>query len=147
DDGRLVGILHRGPTSQDLLTSDGADTYSIGTASGPLAAAMNAPLPAALVSTAAATTDDDAVAHELIFRNARTAMASIGGASKSILESLAPACDAGLARTDIASPEDLDAALAPCYAAESWVECRTDAGTVFGVCPAPDALDPWRARF
>jgi V8-like Glu-specific endopeptidase len=147
DDGRLVGILHRGPTSQDLLTSNGADTYSVGTASDPLAAAMTAPLPAALVSTAAATTDDDVVAHELVFRNAHTSTASVGGAPKSILESLAAACDKGLARTDIASPEDLDTALAPCYAAESWIECRTDATTAFGVCPTPDALDPWRARF
>jgi V8-like Glu-specific endopeptidase len=149
DDGKIIGILHRGPTSQDLLTSNGADTYSVGTASAPLVAAMSAALPAALVSTAAATTDDDLVAHEAVFRNAHTTSASVNGAPKLVLDSLAAACDKGLARQDIASPEDLDAALAACYAAERWVECRTDMGPgSFGVCPStPDAVDAWRGRF
>jgi hypothetical protein len=148
DDGRIVGILHRGPTSQDLLTSNGADTYSVGTASGPLVAAMTAALPAALVSTAAPTTDDDFVAHELVFRNAHTSTATINGASKSILVSLAAACDKALARKDIASPEDLQTALAPCDAGESWIECRADVPPGgFGVCPGADTADAWRGRF
>jgi V8-like Glu-specific endopeptidase len=147
DDGRIVGILHRGPATQDLLTANGADTYSIGTASGPLVAARaSGALPAALLSTVAPITDADLVAREAVFRNAHVASATVGSAVKQVIDSLATACDAGLARQDIASPDDLDQALAACYAAENWIDCNVDRDpSGFSVCPTD--VTPWHTRF
>ena len=61
-----------------------------------------------------------------------------------MLASLGEACDAGLARTNYASPEDLTEALTPCVAAEFWIECRSDASAGFGVCPSDASA--WAAR-
>jgi V8-like Glu-specific endopeptidase len=138
DAGHLVGLMHRGPTSQDLVSADGVDEYSI--------AAMGAPLPAAMRSTADAVTDDDVVQYQDVYRNAQTANAMVGGVAKPVLTSLGAACDTGLARDDYASPEDLTDALAPCLDAAAWIECRSDAPAgSFGVCPM-DA-DAWRQRY
>jgi hypothetical protein len=146
DEGHLVGLMHRGPTSQDLISGDGVDEYSIGTASAALVAAMADPLPSAMWSVTATATDADVVAHETVYRNARVATATVSGAPKDIVASLGAGCDKGLARQDIASPEDLDSALAPCFEAEGqWIECRSDAKPEFAVCP-PD-VDAWGARY
>jgi hypothetical protein len=145
DAGDLVGIVHRGPTAQDLVSSDGIDEYSVGSASAALIAAMTAPLPAAMVSTAASTTDDDVVQDDTVYLNARAKDAVVSGASKPVIDSLAAACDAGLARDDYASPEDLTAGLGPCLDAEGWIDCRSDAMPAFAVCP--DDVDAWRQRF
>jgi hypothetical protein len=145
DDGNIVGIVHRGPTAQDLVSAEGIDEYSIGTASSALVTAMAAPLPVAMRSTAASTTDDDVVQFALVYRNAQVKDAVVSGAPKPVLTSLAAACDAGLARDDIESPEDLTSALAPCVAAEAWIDCRTDSGAAFAVCP--DDVDAWRQRY
>ncbi|HEX4449168.1 MAG TPA: serine protease [Polyangiaceae bacterium] len=145
DDGHIVGIVHRGPTAQDLVSDDGVDEYSIGTASSALIAAMAAPLPAAMRSVAASTTDDDVVQFAQVYRNAQVKDAVVDGAPKPVLTSLAAACDAGLARDDYESPEDLSSALAPCTQAVAWIDCRTDSGATFAVCP--DDVDAWRQRF
>jgi S1-C subfamily serine protease len=145
DAGRMVGILHRGPSSQDLVSSDGIDEYSIGTASAALIAAMAAPLPAAMWSIDALATDDDVVQHQVVYRNARVANATVDGMPKQVLASLGAACDAALAQRDFASPEDLDTALTPCYAGELWIECRSDATGDFPICP-PD-VDAWGRRY
>jgi hypothetical protein len=145
DDGHIVGIVHRGPTAQDLVSDDGVDEYSIGTASSALIAAMAAPLPVAMRSVAASTTDDDVLQFAQVYLNAQVKEAVVDGASKPVLTSLAAACDAGLARDDYESPEDLTSALAPCTQAEAWIDCRTDSGATFAVCP--DDVDAWRQRF
>ena len=146
DAGHMVGLMHRGPTAQDLVSGDGVDEYSIGTASSALIAAMGAPLPAAMRSTADAVTDDEVVQYEDVYRNAQAMSAMVGGVAKPVLTSLGAACDTGLARDDYESPEDLTDALAPCLDAELWIECRSDAPAGgFGVCPT-DA-DAWRQRY
>jgi len=150
DDGKIVGIVHRGPTGEDLFTSDGANVYSIGTASESIMKAMSAPsLPPVMISTAAATTAGDAVANDLVYLNARVPTVTVGSAPAAVLAVLGDACDAALAPQDFRSPDDLDAALTPCYDAMTWIECRVDAGPLsYGaVCPsAPDAV-AWAGRF
>jgi V8-like Glu-specific endopeptidase len=149
DQGHMVGILHRGSTSQDMETSDGVDEFLIGSASAPIVAALAAPLPASLVSVAAPATDDDVLANELVYLNARTTSvpsAIDGDPARTVLSILGTACDAGLARQDYASPEDMAGALTPCTQAEAWIDCRADStSTAFKVCP-PDT-DAWSTRY
>jgi hypothetical protein len=148
DDGNMVGILHRGPTTQDLLSDVGVDEYSIGTASSALIAAMSAPLPADLWSVAAPATDDEVVQHQVVYLNARAMTATVDSATKPVLSSLGAACDAGLAVQDYDSPEDFDAGLSSCLAGELWIECRSDVlsgGGAFGVCPADASA--WTQRY
>jgi hypothetical protein len=67
---------------------------------------------------------------------------------KAVIDSLGVACDEGLADQAIGMPEDLSAALAPCFAGERWLTCNVAPGTAsssFSVCP-PDA-DAWMMRF
>jgi hypothetical protein len=145
DAGRIVGILHRGPTAQDLVTGNGVDTYSIGTASAALGLAMNAALPPAMWSIHTPATDDDVVAHENVYLNAHAATAPVAGANKQVLDSLAAACDAGLAVQAYGSPDDLAAALSPCFAAEGWIDCAPTSAGSFAVCPSDTAA--WQQRY
>ncbi len=149
DAGEIVGIIHRAPTGEDLFTSTGAEVYSIGTASAPLMAAMNAPLPSALLSTAAATTKDAVVASERIYLNAGVATVNVSEKLVSVVSLLADACDAALAKEDYASLDELAIALAPCRAAAYWIECRADAtkSPYPTVCPEASELAAWNARY
>ena len=61
-----------------------------------------------------------------------------------MIDCLGAACDSGLALPSFESPDDLSSTFAPCVAAVSWIECRADAGTAFGVCP--DQPIVWQAR-
>jgi hypothetical protein len=148
DNGLMVGIVHRAPIGEDLITSDGVNVYSIGTASSSIQAAMGAALPAVMISAAAATTAADAVANDRVYLNGRASSVTVAGTSVGVLTLLGQACDAALARQDFVSPEDLSAALAPCDDATLWIECRLDAGPPpYGVeCPAADAA-AWAARY
>ncbi len=148
-DGQIVGIVHRGPTGEDLVTSLGVNVYSIGTASASILSSMSAPLPTFMISTAAAATADEAVSDDRVYLNARSATVTVAGGSASMLALLGAACDTALARNDFVSPDDLAAALTPCNDATYWMECRIDASPVpYGVvCPsAPDAAS-WTSRF
>jgi hypothetical protein len=148
DSGHMVGILHRAPSEQDLFTANGADEWSIGTASAALLSAMSAPLPAVMWSLATSTTDDAVAQHESLYLNAQQSTANVGGARKAVIDSLGVACDEGLANQAITAPEDLSAALAPCFAAERWITCNTPPGastSSFGVCPSNPSA--WMSRF
>jgi hypothetical protein len=155
DQGHMVGILHRGPTSLDLVSSSGVDVFSIGTASSALIAAMSAPLPQSMWSIHAHGTDADIAKHQTLYLNARAPNSNVDAASRPVLSSLGVACDAGLARQDIVSPDDLANSLDPCTRAELWIECRTDATPgSWGVCPQDttawldryqSVYDHWRA--
>jgi hypothetical protein len=150
DEGRMVGIVHRGPTDQSLYADSSVDTYSIGTPSALLAAAMSAPLPKEMVSTGAETTEAAVVENDLIYLNAHVSTyASTGHGPTSVLSALGTACDAGLAVTDYATPDDLTAALQPCYDAMSWIECRTDEppSSLGTVCPSSAEVARWTERF
>jgi hypothetical protein len=117
----------------------------VGTASAALIAAMSKPLPASMLSIAGPTTDADVVSHQMVYLAARTSTANVGGVEKQVLASLGEACDAALAATDYASPEDLSTALEPCFDAEQWIECRSDEMTPFSVCPTD--RDRWQSRY
>ena len=148
DQGELVGIIHRGPTSEDLYSAEGVDIYSVGTASAPLNAAMAASLPAAMISTASTTTPDAVVAHDLVYLNAHVqSVTTTDGQTSDVLTLLGTACDAALARHDFRSPEDLSAALLPCTDALRWIECRAErtAQAPGTVCPADASA--WSQRF
>jgi Trypsin-like peptidase domain len=146
DEGHMVGILHSGPTSQDLVSNQGVDEYSIGTASAALIAAMAAPLPAAMRSTQDPVTDEEVAQFHAVYLNARAGSAIVNGAPRPVLSSLGAQCDAALAKQSYASPTDLADGLAPCLAAGLWIECRADATPGgFGVCP-PDA-SAWAQRY
>ena len=149
DDGKIVGLLHRGPSSEDLFTDDGVNMYSIGTASGPITAAMTNSLPTTMLSALAATTADAFVTNNLVYLNAQVSTVTVDGASASALTLLGNACDAGLARTDFMTPDDLNTALMPCYSAELWLECRSDAGAVSydALCPSTSDASAWAERF
>jgi V8-like Glu-specific endopeptidase len=148
DAGKLVGIVHRGPTGEGLFTSDGALTYSIGTASAPIVEAMKAPLPPEMISTAAPTSAAAVVAANAVYLNARAPTFTLAaGGTSSVLAALGDACDTGLAGKNYATPEDLSAALAPCDDAESWIDCRTDSASPGSVCPASSDIPLWQQRF
>jgi len=149
DGGQIVGLTHRGPTAEDLFTAGGADMYSVGTASAPLMAALGAGLPAVMISRTAATTADAFVKNNHVYLNSHTGAVTVNGAQVGALTLLGQACDAALSRTDFTSLDDLTAALLPCYDAQSWIECRTDASPQpYGtVCPSAADAASWQARF
>ena len=149
DQGNLVGIVHRSPTGEDLISDDSVDVMAIGTASAPLLAAMaGQPLPSAMISTAAVTTSDAVVASDLVYLNGGAITADVNGAPDAVLDLLGAACDTALARTDFASPDDLSTAMIPCNDALIWIECRVDETPVAAyqtVCP--NDASAWTSRF
>jgi len=159
DEGNVVGLLHRGPTSQDLVTRTDINVYSIGTASAPILDAMKAPLPEATRSMAAAATADDIVAHQIVYYNAHVATVMVQDPATSagaalpaptehdMLSLLGAACEVGLARTDYESPEDLAAALQPCSDALTWIDCQSSNATPPRVCPTGAEQTAWATRF
>ncbi len=153
DDGNVVGLVHRGPTAQDLVTKDDVNEYSIGTSSAPLISAMNAQLPSVVISTAAATTADQVVSHQIVYLNAHAGTVSIKAANgtdpptqTTVLSLLGAACDAGLARTDYESPEDLAGAIQPCLDGQGWISCLPNADAPAS-CPANADKTAWASRF
>jgi hypothetical protein len=146
DEGHMVGILHRGPTTLDLVSPSGVDVYSIGTASSAIIPAMGAPLPPTMWSINAQATDDDVAKHQVLYLNARAPNATVNATSRPVLTSLGVACDGALSRQNYLSPDDLERGLAPCTQAELWIECRADTKPGgFGVCP--DDADGWLQRY
>ncbi len=149
DQGQVVGLLHRGPTSEDLFSQTGVDMYSVGTASAPIGTVLAAPPSAPVVSTAAPTTKDDFLANDFVYLNARVATVTVDGMSISAIPILGEACDAALARTDFTSPDDLSSALTACYHAQTWIDCRSppNVAPYETVCPAPTDQSAWAGRY
>jgi V8-like Glu-specific endopeptidase len=149
DGGNLVGIIHRAPTGEDLISNDGVNVMAIGTASAPLQTAMAVTtLPAAMISVVTSTTADAVVGSDFVYLNGGVTTANVNGVPTDVLSLLGAACDAALARTDFASPDDLTAAQQPCNDALTWIECRSDETPAsYGtVCPTQDAA-LWTGRF
>jgi hypothetical protein len=88
---------------------------------------------------------------DLIYLAAQQSSATVDGTPEPVLAILGAACDAALAVTDYASPEDLTAGLQPCYDAESWIGCAPSSASgaagnaAFSVCPS-DTSD-WQRRY
>ena len=146
DQGNMVGLIHRGPTGEDLVTTDSVDVYTLGTPSAAVLAAESAPLPSGMLSINAPITTENLLENEAVFLNGQAPAALIDGQQTSVLSVLAQACDAALARTDFVSIDELQLAEAPCYDAMSWLECRTDLPQ-----PSPSSVcadtAAWAARF
>lgn len=151
DNGRIVGLIHRGPDSQYLFTANSANVYSIGTASASIMTAMAAPapLPGTMISVSAPTTAEKFLDNDLLYLNARVTSITADGTATTPLKLLGSACDAALARQDFTSPNDLDDALTPCYNAQTWIDCRSDAeAKSYGVlCPGGVDNTAWANRF
>lgn len=149
DAGNIVGLLHRGATGQDLITSDGVVVSSIGTASSALKAAMGASLPDVMISVDAMATKDQIVANDLVYLAADRPTPDVDLQATSVLSLLGSACDSALAKVSYASPDELSQALTPCYDAMSWIECRTDESPPFHfiTCPASEDKAAWSMRF
>jgi V8-like Glu-specific endopeptidase len=149
DSGGVVGILHRGVTGEDIIATNDVNVFSLGTASAPLGAAMVAPLPTTMRSIAANTTEDDVLGSDVVYLNAHSQTATVGGAPINIVSLLASACDKAVARQDFLSPEDLTQAMRPCYHAMNWIECRSEALSTSGgtFCPTGDDATAWTNRF
>jgi Trypsin-like peptidase domain len=146
DEGKLVGLMHRGPTSQDLVTSDSVDTYSLGSPSATVLAVQSAPLPVGMISVDASTNAASVLANEVVFLNGKAPNALIDAQQTSVLSLLGQACDAALARTDFVSIDDMNEAQTPCFEAMAWLECRSDLKS-----PPPSSVcvdsAAWAARF
>jgi V8-like Glu-specific endopeptidase len=148
DDGQIVGLLHRGTDGFDLLTRTSSQVSAIATASDALEAALEAPLPATVISLEAELTRAQVLAHTDAFLAGGVSEARVDGVLTPLLTLLGDACDEGLARDDYTSPEELTRGLSPCSAAPDFIECRRDVGpssTLPTTCPIdPDA---WAGRF
>ena len=149
DDGLIVGLIHRGPQSLDLITDNGINVYSVGSASAPISSALNDSLPSTMVSNVASTTMAKFLANDYVYINSNTRTVTIDGNSVSPLSFLGQACDTALGRTDFTSPDDLAMALQPCYDATTWIGCRSDmpAPPYGAVCPAAADQTAWTTRF
>jgi hypothetical protein len=150
DDGTMVGIIHRAPTSQDLGTNVGIDEFAIGTAAAAFAsylttASISSPqLPPSMLSNATSMTDDQVGTNEEVFLNSQVESANVGGTSKPVITSLGVACDDALTQTVYSSPEDLASILSPCSAGIAWINCQSSTG----VCPSSSAdTQAWLTRY
>ena len=146
EQGDIVGLVHRGPTGEDLITNDTVNVYSLGTSSAAVLAAQSAPLPAGMISLTESTTTANVLANNTVFLNGEAPDVLVDGKQTSVLSVLAEACDAALDRTDFVSIDDMQAAQAPCFDAMSWLECRTDLRLPSPVNVCRDA-EGWAARF
>jgi hypothetical protein len=126
DEGKIVGLLHRGSDGFDLLTRTSSNVSAIGTAAAALKPALDAPLPATMISLDDALTPEQVLAHSDAFLAGSEPEAEIDGVKTRILTVLADACDEGLAREDYTSLEELMSGLGPCLAAMDFIECRSD---------------------
>lgn len=149
DEGRIVGLLHRGAEGFDLLTRTSTQVSAIASASAGLQAALNAPLPATVISLSAPLTSEAALAHSDMFLAASTWKANVDGQPTSLVKLMGAACDKGLAKTDYDSVEELQSEVAPCFSAVDFIECRTDVGELAQASPKECPTDEraqWLAR-
>jgi V8-like Glu-specific endopeptidase len=147
DEGKIVGLLHRGSDGFDLLTRTSSNVSAIGTAAASLEAALDAPLPATLISLDDSLTAEQVLAHSDAFLAGSEPEAQVDGTKVRILTVLADACDEGLAREDYTSLEELMSGLTPCLAAMDFSECRSDLDDALDAAVScPMDRDDWIAR-
>jgi hypothetical protein len=157
DAGAVVGLIHRGPSGEDLISGHDVNVYSIGTALAPIAAALATPDTGSLLSVRAPANAADVVENDLVYLDAHVGVASIIDPASpaspptltSVMTLLGQACDTALGRQDFKSPDDLTDALGPCYDAMTWIDCRADedSGDTVSYCPVAADLVAWSTRF
>jgi hypothetical protein len=146
--GRLVGIDHRGPASIDLVAAHSVADYSVGTASAPLLAALEAPLPATMRSVTDPVTREQVVALHRLYLGAHVADAMVDGKPTSVFSILAGACDEALAKGVWRSPEEFTDVMSPCSQAHEWFACQpSETPQPWKVCPTDKSKADWTARF
>jgi hypothetical protein len=128
DEGRIVGLLHRGSQGFDLLTPTSSHVSALASAADRLERAREAPLPPSVISLAEPLTREAVLAYSDAFLAASRWQANLEGTSVSLVALLAELCDAGISREDYRSVEALQEGLAPCFRALDFIECRTDVG-------------------
>jgi hypothetical protein len=149
EEGRIVGLVHRAPSSLDLISERGVNVYSIGTASQPILRFLATGTADTLLRTDAPHTEAEFLANDLVFLNARVHTVDIEGTNTTALDVLARACDAALNRSDYGSLDEMYEALTPCDHAQTWIECREekDEAPYTEVCPEAEERGRWRERF
>jgi hypothetical protein len=147
DQGRIVGLLHRGSDGFDLLTRTSSLVSAIASSSAALEAAMSAPLPATVISVSEELRPEQVLAVSDAFLASSTLEAVIAGTPTPLLELFAEACDEGLAREDYTSIEALSDGLRPCSAALDFIECRGETESEALIATScPDDVEAWTAR-
>jgi len=148
DAGLIVGLLHRGAEGFDLLTSTSAQVTAIATAGADLQRALTAPLPASVLSLGQPITPEQALQYSAAFLAASTWNVDIAGQSVPLVSLMGADCDAGLAREDYTSFEELESALSSCFAALDFIECRSDVleQTKTNPKPCPADREAWLQR-
>jgi V8-like Glu-specific endopeptidase len=147
DEGQIVGLLHRGAEGFDLLTRTGSNVSAIATASAQLVAAQDAELPATMISVDDELTAEQVIAHSDVFLAASVDNANVAGTQTALTSVLGDACDAGLAREDYTTLEDMMDGLGPCLAALDFIECRSDLmDEPAAVASCPPDRAAWVAR-
>lgn len=148
DEGKLVGLLHRGSEGFDLLTRTGTQVTAIASAAAALEQALTEPLPASVVSVKDKLTRQSVLARTDAFLAASESTANVDGESILLVSLLADACDKGLASEDFSSLEELQSTFIPCFRALDFIECRSDAEEEAPAkqCPEEEERDAWRSR-
>jgi hypothetical protein len=149
EDGKIVGLIHRAPSSLNLISERGVNVYSIGTASLPITELLETGTAESLLATDTVLTEEAFLTNDLVFLNARVHEVDVAGTRTNALDLLGHACDAALKRTDYASMDEMYEALTPCDHAQTWIECREgDSETPYAeLCPAEEERIRWRERF
>lgn len=149
DEGRIVGLLHRGTDGFDLLTRTGSLASAIASSSAAIEAAMGAPLPKTVISVEEELTPAQVLAASDAFLANSTLEARIlGDVPTPLLALFAEACDEGLAREDYTSLEALSSGLRPCLTAVDFIECRgeTEESDSLIATTCPEDVEAWKER-
>lgn len=147
DDGKLVGLLHRGAEGFDLLTRTGTQVTAIASAAAAIQQALTEPLPASVISVKDDLTRQAVLTRTDAFLAAGESTATVAGETVSLVSLLADACDKGLASEDYSSLEELQSKFMPCFRALDFIECRSDAQDESSPKQCPEEeRDAWRAR-
>lgn len=147
DEGRIVGLHHRVSQGNGLVTRRNILYHSIGTAAGELIKLQSVNQSDTFFSVNERHSIEEILAKQEAYLMAQQGTATLAaGVSVKILDALAVKCDEGLAKTNYASPEMLEKALAACDNAAAWLNCRAPEKTYLS-CPTGGARDQWRTRF
>jgi hypothetical protein len=104
-----------------------------------------------MISVNAVATSSFVVQNHFVYLNGNQTTVAVSDAAgpTDVLSLLGTACDAALADTSLETIDQLSATLAPCYAAEAWIECRADQTPSFvqTVCPSSADVTAWINRY
>lgn len=150
EQGRIVGIVHRGPTDISLITKHDALYQSTGTSGQALAKFRDTPVSTGLFfSIRSPHTTQDIANHQISYLMGHLSDATTADGTKlPVVDSLGLACDRALENHSFSSPDDLENQIAPCSAARRWLNCKNlSDGAGYKVCPMSEKANKWHDRF